>query len=98
MVVEHHVKGYEEFSKLVEHLETSGQTIHLLFTGGKDELGNSWCPYCVKGKRNVGLFSLATFKSYSNKCVIAAAPIVQDGLKHAASESHFVYVDVGDRA
>lgn len=29
---------------------------------------------------------------------IAAAPVVQDGLKHAATESHFIYVDVGERA
>lgn len=50
MVVEHHVKGYEEFTKLVEDLETSGEPVHVLFSGGKEENGMSWCPYCTKGK------------------------------------------------
>lgn len=49
MVIEHNVKGYEEFTKLVEGLEASGQPIHVLFSGGKEENGQSWCPYCVKG-------------------------------------------------
>lgn len=52
MVIEHHVKGGEgvfgEFTKLVENLESSG-TVHVLFSGGKEENGDSWCPYCVKG-------------------------------------------------
>lgn len=52
MVNEHHVKSYEEFTALVEGLETQskGAPIHVLFSGGKDESGNSWCPYCVTGK------------------------------------------------
>lgn len=49
MVNEHHVNGYEEFTKLAESLEAGGQPIHVLFSGGKDETGVSWCPYCVKG-------------------------------------------------
>lgn len=49
MVIQHHVKGYEEFTKLVEGLETKGETVHVLFSGGKEENGESWCPYCVKG-------------------------------------------------
>lgn len=50
MVVQHQVKGYEEFTKLVESLESSGQTIHVLFTGGQEQqTGLSWCTYCVKG-------------------------------------------------
>lgn len=53
MVIEHHVKGYEEFTKLVEGLESSGQPIHVLFSGGKEVNGLSWCPYCVKGKYSV---------------------------------------------
>lgn len=56
MVIEHHVKGYEEFTKLVEDLETNGQTIHVLFSGGKDDSGNSWCPYCVKGMSLITYF------------------------------------------
>uniref|UniRef100_T1PFD3 Thioredoxin domain-containing protein 17 n=1 Tax=Musca domestica TaxID=7370 RepID=T1PFD3_MUSDO len=50
MVVQHNVKGYEDFIKLVGELEGSGQPIHVLFSGGKDESGNSWCPYCVKAE------------------------------------------------
>ncbi|XP_037039845.1 thioredoxin domain-containing protein 17 [Bradysia coprophila] len=51
MVVEHQVKGYEEFTKLAESLEGSGQTIHVFFTGGKEQqTGLSWCSYCVKAE------------------------------------------------
>uniref|UniRef100_A0A0K8TNN5 Thioredoxin domain-containing protein 17 n=1 Tax=Tabanus bromius TaxID=304241 RepID=A0A0K8TNN5_TABBR len=75
MVVEHHVKGYEEFTKLVEDLETSGTPIHVLFSGGKEENGLSWCPYCVK-----------------------AEPVIQEALTHAPEKSHFIHVDVGERA
>jgi len=52
MVVTHNVKGYEEFSKKMEELETGdgNNPVHVLFSGGKDEKGESWCPYCVKGK------------------------------------------------
>lgn len=49
MVVEHSVKGWDQFKGLVESLESSGQPIHVLFSGGKDENGVSWCPYCVTG-------------------------------------------------
>lgn len=52
MVNKHHVNGYEEFTKLAESLEAGGQPIHILFSGGKDETGASWCPYCVKGKHD----------------------------------------------
>lgn len=47
MVVKHHVKGYEEFTNLVEDLESQNEIIHVLFSGGKEENGQSWCPYCV---------------------------------------------------
>lgn len=50
MVVKHKVTGYEEFTKLAESLESTGEPVHILFTGSKDENGESWCPYCVKGK------------------------------------------------
>lgn len=53
IIVQHNVKGYEDFIKLVGELEGSGQPIHVLFSGGKDESGNSWCPYCVKGKHDM---------------------------------------------
>lgn len=51
MVVTHNVKGYDEFSKKMEELETGdgNNPVHVLFSGGKDENGESWCPYCVKG-------------------------------------------------
>lgn len=53
MVVTHNVKGWEEFTKKMEELETgdTNNQVHVLFSGGKDENGQSWCPYCVKGKR-----------------------------------------------
>lgn len=50
MVNKYKVKGYEEFTKLVESLESTGENIHVFYSGGKDELGKSWCPYCVKGR------------------------------------------------
>lgn len=50
MVVQHQVKGYEEFTKLAESLESTGQTIHVFFTGSQEQqTGLSWCGYCVKG-------------------------------------------------
>lgn len=75
MVKEHNVKGYDEFTKLVESLESSGEQVHVLFSGGKDETGVSWCPYCV-----------------------TAEPVVHEALKVAAETSHFIHVDVGERA
>lgn len=51
MVNKYKVKGYEEFTKLVESLESTGEFIHVMYSGGKEEeTGKSWCPYCVKGK------------------------------------------------
>ncbi|KAJ6649563.1 Thioredoxin domain-containing protein 17 [Pseudolycoriella hygida] len=51
MLVQHQVKGYEEFTKLAESLESSGQTIYILFSGGKEQqTGLSWCNYCVKAE------------------------------------------------
>lgn len=55
MVNKHKVKGYEEFTKLVESLESTGENIHIMFSGGKDETGKSWCPYCVKGTRPIDI-------------------------------------------
>lgn len=40
MVKEYHVHGYEEFTKLAESLESTGENVHILFSGGKDETGN----------------------------------------------------------
>lgn len=40
MVKEYHVRGYEEFTKLAESLESTGENVHILFSGGKDETGN----------------------------------------------------------
>lgn len=70
MVIEHHVKGGEgvfgEFTKLVETLEGSG-TVHVLFSGGKTESGDSWCPYCVKGKFLIFFLILIFFLESPNK-------------------------------
>ncbi|XP_060654835.1 thioredoxin domain-containing protein 17 [Drosophila sulfurigaster albostrigata] len=77
MVVTHNVKGWDEFAKKMEELETTDgkNPVHVLFSGGKDEAGVSWCPYCVK-----------------------AEPVIHDALKKAPENSHFVHVDVGERA
>lgn len=53
MVVTHNVKGYDEFTKKMEELENGDEPVHVLFSGGKDEKGESWCPYCVKGEHAV---------------------------------------------
>lgn len=50
MVIEHNVKGYDEFKNLVGELEQTEKPIFVLFSGGKDENGESWCPYCVTGE------------------------------------------------
>lgn len=64
MVVEHQVKGYEEFTKLAESLESSGQTIHVFFTGGKEQqTGLSWCSYCVKGRLKTVLTRLYEYNN-----------------------------------
>jgi len=46
MVKKHHVKGWDEFEKLVTGLESEKKAINVFFTGDKNELGESWCPYC----------------------------------------------------
>lgn len=48
MVVRHNVKSWEEFTELALKLEGTGEPVHVLFKGDKDEKGDSWCPYCVK--------------------------------------------------
>lgn len=66
MVIQHHVKGYEEFTKLAESLEGSGQTIHVFFFGGKEQqTGLSWCTYCVKGNISLTLKSINRIKNIS---------------------------------
>lgn len=49
MVVRHNASGWDEFVKLAESLEGKGEPVHVFFKGDKDEKGDSWCPYCVKG-------------------------------------------------
>lgn len=39
MVIKHHVKGWEEFEKLVVSLEGEKKPINVFFTGDKDESG-----------------------------------------------------------
>lgn len=40
MVKRHHVKGWEEFEKLVTGLEAEKKPINVFFTGDKDESGS----------------------------------------------------------
>lgn len=39
MVKKHHVKGWEEFEKLVTSLEKEKVPVNVFFTGDKDEQG-----------------------------------------------------------
>lgn len=101
MVVQHQVKGYEEFTKLAESLEGSNQTIHVFFTGGKEQQTNaSWCTYCVKGNYNFfrDLSQYIKLKQKKTSFISSTAePIVYDCLKHSNDESFFIHVDVGER-
>lgn len=50
MVQRHSVHGWDNFIELVTKLEVEKKPINVLFSGDKDESGQSWCPYCVQGK------------------------------------------------
>lgn len=50
MVKKHYVKNWEDFEKLVTTLENEKVPINVFFTGDKNELGESWCPYCNQAK------------------------------------------------
>lgn len=50
MVKRHFVKNWDEFEKLVVELEKEKLPINVLFTGDKEESGESWCPYCNRAK------------------------------------------------
>lgn len=53
MITHHNVNGYEECSKLLENLKSSGVPIVIYFSGSKNEDGVSWCPDCQNGKLSV---------------------------------------------
>ncbi|XP_067010472.1 thioredoxin domain-containing protein 17 [Anabrus simplex] len=51
MVKTHAVEGYVKYSELIQSLQADKKTagdIFVLFSGSKDENGESWCPDCVK--------------------------------------------------
>eukprot|EP00088_Acartia_fossae_P064936 TRINITY_DN7999_c0_g1_i3.p1 TRINITY_DN7999_c0_g1~~TRINITY_DN7999_c0_g1_i3.p1 ORF type:complete len:135 (+),score=33.72 TRINITY_DN7999_c0_g1_i3:36-407(+) len=73
MVKKFEVEGFENFKSKVEELSKAG-TVFVMFSGSKNEKGESWCPDCV-----------------------VAYPVVQDCLKQADEDAHFLYVGVGDR-
>lgn len=50
MIYSHKANGYQEFDETVRRLELDGLPIFVLFSGGQDEHGVSWCPYCVTGE------------------------------------------------
>lgn len=94
MVIQHQVRGYEEFRTLAESLEGSGQTIYVFFSGGMEQqTGTSWCPYCVKGRNLKELISI----QLRNNVLLTAEPVVYESLKHSNDESYFIHVDVGER-
>lgn len=49
MVLKIQVEGYEAVKKAItENLNTDA--LFVLFSGSKDDKGQSWCPDCVAGK------------------------------------------------
>lgn len=100
MVKEHHVEGYEKFTKLVEELENTGEIIHVMFSGGKDESGKSWCPYCNEGKwiyRRHRLIQRICLPLFPLLFLLAAEPVIKEEIKKAPENSHFILAEVGDR-
>lgn len=107
MIYEHKANGYEEFDRMVKGLELSGLPIFILFSGGKDEQGISWCPYCVTGECGniyiyingqmcavrVDAIDLMRFRS-----LILADPVVHAGLDLIEDDVHFVHVNVGEHS
>ncbi|XP_044755789.1 thioredoxin domain-containing protein 17-like [Coccinella septempunctata] len=49
MVIEHKVKGYENFVEFMSALDSSGKPIYVYFSGDKAN-GESWCPDCIKAE------------------------------------------------
>ncbi len=51
MVTKLKVEGYAEFKSTIAHLEAESRSpIFVLFSGSKNETGQSWCPDCVSGE------------------------------------------------
>lgn len=107
MVKEYHVHGYEEFTKLAESLESSGENVHILFSGGKDETGNRWVehlkwlwipviPPSPGYLYDLSMIIIVFWFSWCPYCV-KAEPVIKEALKSAAENSHFIHVEVGDR-
>lgn len=50
MVKKFNIVGFEEYKKFIEDHKNNTGSLFLLFSGSKDETGNSWCPDCVKAE------------------------------------------------
>lgn len=45
----HKINGYEEFKKTIDDVAKNAEHVNVLFTGKKDQAGQSWCPDCNDG-------------------------------------------------
>lgn len=98
MVVKHQIEGYPAFCEFIENLKDPKGNVHVLFSGSKLETGQSWCPTCVEGKYLFWQTNNDISLKNSLNYVIIAKPVVEEALVQAEPDSHFVYVEVGDRA
>lgn len=52
----HKIIGYDDFTKTIDKIAKSGDIVNVLFSGKKDENGQSWCSDCNDG--NFYLFGI----------------------------------------
>ncbi|KAK9889784.1 hypothetical protein WA026_007161 [Henosepilachna vigintioctopunctata] len=49
MVIEHKLKGYNNFVDFMNTVDSKGKPIYIYFTGDKVD-GKSWCPDCIRAE------------------------------------------------
>ena len=51
MVIRMKAEGFQQFKTILKEIESkhTSSDVYILFSGSKDESGNSWCPDCVEG-------------------------------------------------
>lgn len=45
----HNLNNYEEFINFISNIDEKSKNVYFLFTGKKNENGQSWCIYCQLG-------------------------------------------------
>nr|CAI5868100.1 unnamed protein product [Callosobruchus analis] len=48
MVIRHDIEGYDKFSEFMKNFDSKGKLVHVLFSGSKDDTGESWCDDCQR--------------------------------------------------